>query len=315
MIKLVFPSPAWILPLTALELAVSACATEPALPPEEEALAAAASAIGGDGCPPAKVFAPGVVATSADENRLVFSPDGRTAWFHRYFEADNRLAVLRSERRGGTWTTPVEESFTSAYNDSDPFVTLDGARMYFCSDRPIDGSNQGEARPDWDIWYVDRTKSGWGPPVRLGPEINTDANELFPTTTLDGTLYFNSDREGGFGAWDIWKARRRGAGFHPVENLGPGVNTEAWEFNPAVSPLGHVIFFGTLGRPDTLGGTDIYASVRAGSDWLPSWNVGPCVNTAVNEYHPSINLARGSLGFIRFTPETLGEPFELPLAP
>jgi hypothetical protein len=292
-------------------LLTAACSAE-ALPEGEEQLATAASSLSAGSCPLDQLFAPGVVATPEDENRLTFSPDGKTAYFHRFIEADVRLAIFTSKKQGHTWSTPTELPFTTRYNDNDPFVTLDGKRLYFSSDRPVDGSGEGEATPDWEIWYADRVGNGWGTPVHMGPEVNTPANELYPSTTLDGTLYYASDREGGVGGWDLYKNRRRGSGFGPAENLGEGINTPAWEYNPTPSPLGHVIFFGTQFREDTLG-SDIYTSIRVGGEWLPGWSLGPCVNTEANEYHPSLNLSRGSLGYIRFDETNLGEPHEVSL--
>ncbi|WP_394821568.1 TolB family protein [Pendulispora albinea] len=264
-------------------------------------------------CPTARIFAPGVISTPASEGRLVLTADGQTAYFHRFLANENRLVVFESRRdpRRDVWSEPVAASFSNtAFNDFDPFVTLDGKYIYFSSDRPTDGGST--ARPDWEIWRAPRTRTGWGAPVHLGPEVNTPDNELFPSTTDDGTLYFNSDRQGGFGAWDIYHARRKGSGFEPAVNAGPGINTANWEFNPMPSPDGRFIFFGSIGRTDSFGGADIYTSVKRDGQWLPSKNAGPCINTAQEEFHPSFAWARGSLLFVRSaTPEDQGDAYEL----
>jgi hypothetical protein len=294
-----------VLPTVAL-LFGSACG--PAQEREEEEAVLTLESELGSACPSVKKFEPGTVSTAEDEGRIVFSPDRKTLYFHRFLEAEGRLAILQSQRGSSGWSTPVVASFSGPFNDLDAFVTGDGQRLYFASDRPTDGS--GVARPDWELWYVSRTPQGWSAPVHISG-INTSANELFPTVTADGSLYFNSDREGGYGAWDIYRARRQGAGFAAAENVGPGVTTDAWEFNPAVDPTGNVLLFGSIGRPDTLGGADIYASVRLGGTWQSAKNLGPCINTAAEEFHPSFSVSHPSLYFIRTSPTTAGDVFEV----
>jgi hypothetical protein len=59
-----------------------------------------------------------------------------------------------------------------------------------------------------DIWVTTRlTKDeDWGPPVNLGPSINTSGYERSPRLSPEGcTLYFASNRPGGFGDYDIWE--------------------------------------------------------------------------------------------------------------
>jgi WD40 repeat protein len=279
---------------------------------EDRALATATQELGAGFCLPTSTFAPGVVSTDADEGRVAISTDGKTLYFHRFLPEQNRITIFESHRQGLGWSPAVEFPLAGYWNDLDPFLSVDGKRIYFSSDRPIDGGT--EVRPDWEIWYAARTAGGgWGAPQHLGPEVNTPANELFPSTTLDGALYFNSDREGGMGAWDIYRAPRRGSGFAAAANLGPGINTEHWEFNPAPSPGGHFIVFGSIGRPDNLGGSDLYASVKLGPAWEEAWNLGPCVNTAADEYHPTLSLHRASLIFVRFSDVTQGDLLEIGL--
>jgi hypothetical protein len=249
-------------------------------------------------------------SSDADEGRLVFSVDGKSAYFHRAGGAG--LQILESKRSGGTWTTPAPVPFGTNYVEFDPFLSIDGNTLYYTSFRPADGGT-GDARPDGDIWKVARTASGWGTPVRLGPEVNTDANEFFPTVTADGSLYFNSDRPGGPGAWDLYRARRSGSGFAPAVPLPGDVNTAIWEFNPSLTPGGTFLAFGSLDPDPAAPFSDIFFSIRLPSGYSPRVNAGPCINTVGEEYHPTVDWARNRLVFVRFSPTTGGDFYAVPL--
>lgn len=245
--------------------------------------------------------------TDGDEGRLVLSPDGRTAMWHR--EGANGLELAESHLVGGAWTAPVKPSFASAYLEFDPFIALDGRTIYYTSFRPLTGTAQ---RPDGELWRVRRTATGWSAPEHLGPGINTDANEFFPSLTADGTLWWNSDREGGLGTWDLWQAREHGAGWSAPRPVPGGVNTPIWEFNPTLTPGGTLLAFGSL-DPDPQTPSDVFLSLRIGGAYSAAIDAGPCVNTILEEYHPTLDWARARLIFVRRNVETSGDFYEVRL--
>lgn len=247
-------------------------------------------------------------STAADEGRLVYSTDGRHAFFHR--ETGTGPRIFESRKVGTAWTTPVEVGFSSGYVEFDPFLSIDGRTLYYTSFRPITGT---EPRPDGDLWKVARTATGWGTPVRLGAEVNTDANEFFPSVTADGTLYFNSDREGGVGAWDLYRARRNGGGYRAAELLPGDVNTSIWEFNPTLTPGGGLLAFGSL-DPDPLAPySDVFFALRLPGGYSERVNAGPCVNQDGEEYHPTLDWPRGRLIFVRRSAAGDGDFYEVSL--
>lgn len=106
-----------------------------------------------------------------------------------WFPATRSATIVRSEQLpDGTWSEPVTASFSGTYSDMDPFITPDGRRLYFSSRRPHGNAD----RDAFDIRYVERTAGGWSEPARLGPEVNTDLDELYASTDAGGTLYFAS---------------------------------------------------------------------------------------------------------------------------
>lgn len=202
--------------------------------------------------PMAAVFAPGVVSRAdKEEYRITFTRDDRTAYFSRadvFFPFSRQATIYETHWTGGAWSVPVPASFSGTYSDIDPWISSDGQRLYFSSIRPVDG----QARDDLDVWFVERLPGGgWGPARHAGavnePGVTgagEPVDELYPTVGSDGWLYTGSNRDGGEGGWDLWRAAPRPDGtFGPAENLGPVTNTAGWEFNPTFAPNGrHLVF-------------------------------------------------------------------------
>lgn len=135
--------------------------------------------------------------------------------------------------------------------------------------------------------------SAWSEPVPVA-EINTPANDARAALSKDGlSLYFHSNRAGGFGANDIWVSQRAciDCPWDEPVNLGPAINTAAFnEAAPALSRDGHWLFFNS-NRTGGQGGGDILASHREdGNDdlgWGPPVNLGLGVNTPAGESQAS----------------------------
>lgn len=257
----------------------------------------------------AEVFAPGVISDSRWQYRITFTPDGKTAYYtvaDGFFPGTRRATIMVSHLRDGAWSLPEVASFSGTYSDIDPFVSPDGQRLYFSSIRPVDGVQ----RADLDIWVVERTPTGWGEPFHLGPEVNTALDELYPSASADGTLYFGSGPFGPTPAadWNIYRAERSRGGFAPREMLSGAINTELpydpadptadWEFNPEISVDGHTLVFASL-RPGGYGYGDLYVSRLRDGEWTPAANLGPAVNTANDEFHPTLSRNGEELYFAR----------------
>lgn len=234
----------------------------------------------------AALFAEGVVSTVDHESNASFSPDGRTLYFTKYDRAGQSFsAVVHTELRRGRWTEPRVAPFSGQYPDSHPSASPDGRRLYFSSSRPV----EGRARRDFDIWYVERDGRGaWGEARRVEGAVNTDANELAPAVTRDGTLYFWSVRPEGKGGADIYRARFEGGRYAAPENLGEPVNSKANETDFYVAPDAGLIVFAS-NRPGGEGQSDLYVSRRAGDgSWGEPRNLGRAVNSPASEGAPAL---------------------------
>jgi Tol biopolymer transport system component len=111
--------------------------------------------------------------------------------------------------------------------------------------------------------------------------------------------------------FDIYSAERRGNGFAMRESVGPSINTQpspadvslqdAWDFNPEISVDGKTLLFTSL-RPGGFGLGDLYVSHKTNGQWSPARNLGPSVNTAADEYHPTLSRNKQQLYFVRRLP-------------
>jgi Tol biopolymer transport system component len=258
------------------------------------------------------VFAPGVISDAREQWRITFTPDGGTAYYSvsdQFFPFSRQATIVTSRLVNGMWTLPQVASFSGVYSDIDPFIAPDGSRLYFSSIRPVDGVTTG----DIDLWMVERDGDGWGEPVHLGPSVNSPADELYPSVAADGTLYFASGPPFPMAGaqWDIYRAAPLGGGFAPRERLGSAVNSSpedypgshlqaAWDFNPEISADGKTLVFTSL-RPGGYGLGDLYVSHLHRGEWTQARNLGPPVNTAADEYHPTLSPDGKYLYFVRRT--------------
>lgn len=149
----------------------------------------------------------------------------------------------------------------------------------------------GQARADF----------AFGTPVNLGPGINSSEREYDPAISADGLeLYFQSYRGGGYGACDLYVAKRATTGdpWYGVQNLGSAINTAGAESGPSLSSDGLTLYFNS-DRSGGLGGQDLYMTTRANrSDpWGKPVNLGPVVNSTFGEINPNISSDGLSLFF------------------
>src|SRR5262245_37927904 len=234
--------------------------------------------------PAPELFGAGIVSTGDFESHPAFTPDGRTLYFVKSTPQFTDWKIYVTQLEDGRWSTPRIAPFSGKQRDADPFVSADGKALYFISDRSPDG----KPKEDMDIWVMERAANGaWGEPRNLGAPVNSTGSEWLPRLTASGTLYFGSDRPGGLGKTDLYRARRAGGTFAAPENLGPAVNSAAEEYEGAIAPDESFIVLMAAGRPDDRGGGDLYFSERKDGAWTPARNLGPAINGPGLEIGPS----------------------------
>jgi hypothetical protein len=144
--------------------------------------------------------------SSLEHSPVAFSSDLRlVAW-----SVGNRTdisTIFVMEKRDGRWTAPVPVRSGASH----PAFSRDGRRLFYTAVRTLPDSSKAG---DDDIFFADRTATGWGPPVSLGPNVNTDQADTSPSVTDDDTLYF--EREG-----EIFRSRVTDGRYGPTEKVAP----------------------------------------------------------------------------------------------
>ncbi|NVO01305.1 MAG: PD40 domain-containing protein [Bacteroidetes bacterium] len=142
-----------------------------------------------------------------------------------------------------------------------------------------------------DIYDSYFNGNNWSTPQIMNSNINSKYNETSACLSPDGkTLYFTSDRKGGYGGLDIWKSELLDNGeWGPVNNLGPTVNTASDEESPYVLADNVTMYFSSKGHNST-GGFDVFYSTQTDDGyWSNAINAGITINTKEDELHFKIS--------------------------
>jgi len=257
------------------------------------------------------------INSTAGEMNAALSPDELSLYF-----TSDRLGGLGitdiwvSHRNCGDcpWQTPVNlgAPFNSSSQDAGPRLSDDGHLLFFQSDRPV-GSNVGG-----DI-YVSRRNNpnddfGWGPPVRLGPDVNT------PEGTENAAAYLQSAEDGGGNLYfnrttatvpmpELYVASitRDGETRGPATPVSELNVVSANDQHATIRKDGREIFFSS-NRAGGLGGFDVWTSTRRSvhDPWSPPEDIGAPVNTASTDQQPSLSSDGRTLVFASNRPGGLG---------
>lgn len=154
------------------------------------------------------------VNTSFHDHCLFFSVDGNEAfWTSTRPGGSGKDDIWTSRRVGGKWTEPenLGPNVNGPGKEHTSIPTPDGRSLYVTATRP-------EGFGDEDIYVTTRDASGkWGPLVNLGPLVNGPGDDRCPAWTPDLRFFlFDSVREGGFGARDIWWVDFREVAGYPL---------------------------------------------------------------------------------------------------
>jgi peptidoglycan-associated lipoprotein len=175
---------------------------------------------------------PPAVATEVNEGRAWISKKGDLIFFTRCPEEknkQNKCGLYMAKKQGSTWGPAEPLPFTvDTITFAHPTLSTDAKTLYFVS-----SMNGGYGKMDiWSCTYDQKTNS-WGQPRNLGPQVNTEGNEVYPSMTDDGKkLYFSSDYHPGLGGLDMFIAEAGADGkFNkPVENLKYPLNSSYDDF-------------------------------------------------------------------------------------
>lgn len=212
---------------------------------------------------------------TADEQSLIFTRRLGNK------DTDDEDIVISGKDEQGKWRSPVSlsENINSTLNEGTCAISADGRTLIFTSCVGRDGWGS------CDLYQSTKTGEEWSAPKNLGVTVNSAEWESQPSLSADGrTLYFVSDRRGGFGRRDIWVSVRDASGnWTRARNLGKEINTVYDEISPFIHANNGTLYFSSNGLTG-FGGYDIFYSERKDGKWLPPTNVGAPINTHEDQF-------------------------------
>ena len=168
-----------------------------------------------------------------------------------------------------------------------PVLTADEQELIFTR-------RMGPGPDDDEDLVVSRkdVNGNWTIPVSISKYINSRFNEGTCTISADGrTLIFTSCiGRRGYGNCDLFYSKKVGDEWSIPINIGPEINSSAWESQPSLSADGRMLYF-VSDRRDGIGGRDIYFSRKTEEGkWSNAENMGQPINTPFDEISPFIHV-------------------------
>ncbi len=184
----------------------------------------------------------------------------------------------------------------TTWSEEDPFITADGQRLFFVSDRNFPHNSM-------DIFMSVWTGTNWSEPIDLGPNVNSGSHEWSPSVSPDGKkLYFTAfGRPGSIGGWDIWSSTWDSVQqqWGLAQNLGPVINSSAVDWTSDISYNGQSLYYATNGKGH-IQGQALYVSHWNGTSWGTPVPFPDNINNTATEARPSLTVDERTMYFVRW---------------
>lgn len=192
----------------------------------------------------------------------------------------NNDIYTSKKNNAGQWETPkpAEGAINTAAEEGAVSFNGDNSAMYITRCRPME-----ESSAPAEIYLSKRAEASWSDLQRV--QITNDSTELTAHAAISPKgdfIYFVSDRKGGIGGKDIWRARIEGLKFTEVENLGSQINTPGNEMFPYVRENGE-LYFASDGLPG-MGGLDIFRATPLSDGKWKVENLGAPINSNGDDF-------------------------------
>lgn len=211
------------------------------------------------------------------------TPDNHRLYYTRRLmvgERQDEQFYYSEDIKDGNWSQSVDIGTPINTEDDEGAMTVspDGQLLFFS------GCNNMLGYGSCDLYMSRLMGDRWSEPVNLGPYVNTSSWESQPCFSSDGrTLYFVSNRPGGYGGSDIWITRLLENGEWSLpKNAGEMINTKEAERGPFIHPDATTLYFSSKGHIG-MGQGDIFYSTLEKGEWSKPVNLGYPINTADDE--------------------------------
>ncbi len=197
-----------------------------------------------------------------------------------------------AKKSNGKWLprTDMGAPLNTPGNEGAQTISADG-RIFFYT-----ACSRQDSKGSCDIYYSVRKGGRWTAPRNMGSPVNSSYWESQPSCSADGrTLYFASNRPGGYGQMDIWETHLESDGkWSPPKNLGEKINTKLDELSPFIHTDGKTLYFASSGHIG-MGKTDIFVSRK---DTLDQWGTAKNVGYPINTWQDESDFRVSALGNI-----------------
>ncbi|MCF8351278.1 MAG: OmpA family protein [Bacteroidales bacterium] len=196
--------------------------------------------------------------------------------------------IYITRKDGEVWTRPFNpgKPFNDDSHDAIVGLSTDASHVLIYK-----GEKNGG-----DIYICQIEDGEWQRPATLPKEINTKYHETGACFSPDmQTLYFVSDKEGGYGGSDIYychvdpDSKPHRLKFEDPMNMGSAINTPYDEEAVFMQADGKTIYFSSKGHK-TMGGYDIFKSEFKNGKWTEPVNIGHPINTPDDDVFFSVNI-------------------------
>jgi len=216
----------------------------------------------------------------------VFSKKGDVFFFA--VDKGGKAEILSSRLEKGVWSPPEAILSHKDFSFNDPMLSPDENRLFFISDKSL----LPNGRPkDIDIWYLNRTASGWSDPVHLKGPVNSQKNEYYISFTNNSAMYFSSNIQSEGNKehdYDIYKADLKNGTFSNLVKLPETVNSKYYDADVFIAPDESYIIFCSI-RKGGYGRGDLYISFKdQDQGWTEARNLGEAINDQHHQLCPFV---------------------------
>lgn len=215
------------------------------------------------------------------------SADGQTLYYTRRVNGVNEDFFYALADSCGGWFTGRNMGYppNTAAQESAFSISADDHYLFFMRSDNRSENGWGLGGCDLFLAYRKAVDSPWSIAESFGATINTPAFEGMPSLSPDlKSLYFVSNRPGGYGGMDIWVSHFEFGLWQMPINLGPQINTAGNETAPFISSDNRSLYFASDGHLG-LGGLDLYLSKKIkDSVWEMPINLGTPINSSADDH-------------------------------
>jgi len=250
-----------------------------------------------------KLFNPDFISDSSFIQNGFFSSDGKEFY---YVETDGNWSyshIFYVKNINGKYSEPVQ-LFSELPICLSPFVSYNNDKIVFIS-------SQSDSIISGDVFIAKREGNAWNKPEVMSTPVNSEYDEWEVSLSKNGTIYFSSNRPGGYGEMDIYKSVFINENYNKTENLGRPINTPSLDECAYIAPDESYIIFNSW-KQSKHKGNNLYISFNNNGKWTNPKGLGDNINTDQLDIYPHVSPDGKYIFFtIREKPFNCVEPSKL----